>query len=151
MVYLSLAFLLIDVLIASVLKKGLVTCVSECWYHSGIFHYFMLALAAVLMLPPMIGCTPENWQFLAFLACGALAFVASAPAYLEKFEGRVHSASAITCAACAIAWAFAVIPIALFGCALLTVAAFDKPHRLLWLELSAFATAYIGVIIMCNV
>lgn len=151
MVYLSLAFLLIDVLIASVLKKGLVTCVSECWYHLRWLHYALLLMAAIVMMPVMISHTPDNWQFLAFLACGALAFVASAPAYLEKFEGRVHSASAITCAACAIAWAFAVIPAALIGCVLLTVAAFDKPHRLLWLELSAFATAYIGVIIMCNV
>ena len=78
----------------------------------------------------------------------ALLFVATAPSYLEKFEGRVHSISAIMCAACAIAWAVAVVPVALVGCALLIVAAFDKKHRLLWLELSAFATAYIGVILL---
>ena len=137
-----------NVLLASIVKKSLVTCVSECWYHLKWRHYALLLTAAMTMMPVMISNTPENWQFLAFLACGALAFVATAPAYLEKFEGRVHSASAITCAACAITWAFAVVPIALIGCSLLTVAAFDKPHRLLWLELSAFATAYIGVIIL---
>ena len=148
MVYLSIIFLLLDVLLASVEKKSLVTCVSECWYHIKWTHYALLALAALMMLPPMLDCTPYNWQFLAFIACASLVFVATAPSYLEKFEGRVHSISAILCAACAITWAAAVVPVALIGCALLIVAAFDKKHRLLWLELSAFATAYIGVILL---
>lgn len=148
MVYLSIIFLLLDVLLASVEKKSLVTCVSECWYHIKWTHYALLALAALMMLPPMLDCTPYNWQFLAFFACASLVFVATAPSYLEKFEGRVHSISAILCAACAIAWAAAVVPVALVGCALLIVAAFDKKHRLLWLELSAFATAYIGVVLL---
>ena len=148
MVYLSIIFLLLDVLLASVEKKSLVTCVSECWYQIKWAHYALLALAALMMLPPMLDCTPYNWQFLAFFACASLVFVATAPSYLEKFEGRVHSISAILCAACAIAWAAAVVPVALIGCALLIVAAFDKTHRLLWLELSAFATAYIGVILL---
>ena len=148
MVYLSIIFLLLDVLLASVEKKSLVACVSECWYHIKWTHYALLALAALMMLPPMLDCTPDNWQFLAFIACASLVFVATAPSYLEKFEGRVHSISAILCAACAIAWAAAVVPVALVGCALLIVAAFDKKHRLLWLELSAFSTAYIGVILL---
>lgn len=148
MVYLSIIFLLLDVLLASVEKKSLVTCVSECWYHIKWTHYALLALAALMMLPPMLECTPDNWQFLAFFACASLVFVATAPSYLEKFEGRVHSISAILCAACAIAWAAVIVPVALVGCALLIVAAFDKKHRLLWLELSAFATAYIGVILL---
>ena len=148
MVYLSIIFLLLDVLSASVEKKSLVTCVSECWYHTRWTHYALLALAALMMLPPMLECTPDNWQFLAFFACASLVFVATAPSYLEKFEGRVHSISAILCAACAIAWAAVVVPVALIGCALLIVAAFDKTHRLLWLELSAFSTAYTGVILL---
>ena len=148
MVYLSIIFLLLDVLLASVEKKSLVTCVSECWYQIKWAHYALLALAALMMLPPMLECTPDNWQFLAFIACASLVFVATAPSYLEKFEGRVHSISAILCAACAIAWAAVVVPVALIGCALLIVAAFDKTHRLLWLELSAFSTAYIGVILL---
>ena len=148
MVYLSIIFLLLDVLSASVDKKSLVTCVSECWCHIKWTHYALLALAALMMLPPMLDCTPDNWQFLAFFACASLVFVATAPSYLEKFEGRVHSISAILCAACAIAWAAVVVPVALIGCALLIVAAFDKTHRLLWLELSAFATAYTGVILL---
>ena len=147
MVYLSIIFLLLDVLLASFKKKSLVTCVSECWYQIRWAHYALLALAALMMLP-MLDYTPDRWQFLAFFACAALLFVATAPSYLEKFEGRVHSISAILCAACAMAWAVAVVPVALIGCALLIVAAFDKKHRLLWLELSAFATAYIGVILL---
>lgn len=147
MIYLSIIFLLLDVLFASIKKKSLVTCVSECWYHIKWTHYALLSLAALMMLP-MLDYTPDRWQFLAFFACAALLFVATAPSYLEKFEGRVHSASAILCAACAIAWAVAVVPVALIGCALLIVAAFDRKHRLLWLELSAFATAYIGVILL---
>lgn len=147
MVYLSIAFLLLDILLASTQKKSLVTCVSECWYQIRLAHYFLLALAALMMLP-MLDYTPDRWQFLAFFACAALLFVATAPSYIERFEGRVHSISAILCAACAIAWAVAVVPVALIGCVLLIVAAFDRKHRLLWLELSAFATAYIGVILL---
>ena len=147
MIYLSIIFLLLDVLLASIKKKSLVTCVSECWYHIKWAHYALLSLAALMMLP-MLDYTPDRWQFLAFFACAALLFVATAPSYLERFEGRVHSISAILCAACAIAWAVAVVPLALIGCALLIVAAFDHKHRLLWLELSAFATAYIGVILL---
>ena len=147
MVYLAIAFLLLDILLASTQKKSLVTSISECWYNIKWAHYALLSLAALMMLP-MLDYTPDNWQFLAFFACAALLFVATAPSYLEKFEGRVHSASAILCAACAIAWAVAVVPVALIGCVLLIVAAFDKTHRLLWLELSAFATAYIGVILL---
>lgn len=147
MIYLSIIFLLLDVMFASIKKKSLVTCVSECWYHIKWAHYALLSLAALTMLP-MLDYTPDRWQFLAFFACAALLFVATAPSYFERFEGRVHSISAILCAACAIAWAVAVVPVALIGCALLIVAAFDKTHRLLWLELSAFATAYIGVILL---
>lgn len=147
MIYLSIIFLLLDVLFASIKKKSLVTCVSECWYHIKWTHYALLSLAALMMLP-MLDYTPDRWQFLAFFACAALLFVATAPSYFERFEGRVHSISAILCAACAIAWAVAVVPVALIGCVLLIVAAFDKTHRLLWLELSAFATAYIGVILL---
>ena len=147
MIYLSIIFLLLDVLLASFVKTSLVTCVSECWYQIKWAHYAFIALAALMMLP-MLDYTPDRWQFLAFFACAALLFVATAPSYLERFEGRVHSISAILCAACAIAWAVAVVPLALIGCALLIVAAFDHKHRLLWLELSAFATAYIGVILL---
>lgn len=148
MVYFSIAFILLDIILASFKKKSLVTCVSECWYHVRLTHYFLLSLAALMVLLPMLDYTPDRWQFLAFFACAALLFVATAPSYLERFEGRVHSASAILCAVCAIAWAVAIVPLALIGCALLIVAAFDKIHRLLWLELSAFATAYIGVILL---
>ena len=147
MVYFSIAFILLDIVLASFKKKSLVTCVSECWYHIKWTHYALIALAALMMLP-MLDYTPDRWQFLAFFACAALLFVATAPSYLERFEGRVHSVSAILCAACAIAWAVAVVPIALIGCVLLIVAAFNKKHRLLWLELSAFASTYIGVILL---
>ena len=147
MVYFSIAFILLDIVLASFKKKSLVTCVSECWYHIKWTHYALIALAALMMLP-MLDYTPDRWQFLAFFACAALLFVATAPSYLERFEGRVHSVSAILCAACAIAWAVAVVPIALIGCVLLIVAAFDRKHRLLWLELSAFASTYIGVILL---
>ena len=51
MVYLSIAFLLLDILLASTKKKSLVTCVSECWYHIKWTHYALIALAALMMLP----------------------------------------------------------------------------------------------------
>ena len=100
------------------------------------------------MLLDMVTITPDEWQFLSFLSCAALVFVATAPNYLDRSQKYVHSVSAIICAVCAITWASIVIPYALLGGVLLIGSIFDKQHRLLWAELSAFVIAYIGVILL---
>lgn len=148
MVYISIFCLLLDIIISSVHKGSLVTCVSQCWYYSKWLHYFLLAGAAFLMLLDMVTITPDEWQFLSFLSCAALVFVATAASYLDRSQKYVHSVSAIICAVCAITWASIVIPYALLGGILLIGSIFDKQHRLLWAELSAFAIAYIGVILL---
>lgn len=148
MVYISIFCLLLDIIISSMRKGSLVTCVSQCWYYSKWLHYFLLAGAAFLMLLDMVTITPDEWQFLSFLSCAALVFVASAASYLDRSQKYVHSVSAIICAVCAITWASIVIPYALLGGVLLIGSIFDKQHRLLWAELSAFVIAYIGVILL---
>lgn len=140
--------LVLDITLASLRKGSLVTCVSECWYQLSWVHYIFLVNVAMTMMIPMLCLTPENFKFLSFFACGALVFVATAPSYLEYFEGKVHSVSAIICAVFAVAWAVVVVPVALAGCVFAIPAMFDKVHRLLWFELCAFASAYIGVILL---
>lgn len=148
MVYISIFCLLLDIIISSVCKGSLVTCVSQCWYYSKWLHYFLLAGAAFLMLLDMVTVTPEEWQFLSFLSCASLVFVASAASYLDRSQKYIHSVSAIICAVCAVIWASIVILPALLGGVLLIGSIFDKQHRLLWAELSAFVIAYIGVILL---
>lgn len=148
MVFISILLLLADIIIASIYSGKLPTCVSQCHYINGMVHYFLLAGAALTMLIDMVSITPDEWQFLSFLSCAALVFVASAASYLDRSQKYVHSVAAIICAACAISWALIVVPYALSGCSLLIVSLLDKKRRLLWAELAAFTTAYIGVILL---
>ena len=148
LIFISLALLLADIIIASIYSGKLPTCVSQCHYINGMVHYFLLAGCAIVLMPAMISATPDNFQILAFASCAALVFVATAPEYLDKSQKVIHSVSAIICAACAISWALIVVPYALSGCSLLIVSLLDKKRRLLWAELAAFTTAYIGVILL---
>lgn len=149
LIVISLILLLADIIVASIYSGKLPTCVSQCWYINGWLHYFLLAGCAIALMPKMISVTPDNYQIFAFASCAALVFVATAPDYLERSQKIIHSVSAIVCAACAIAWAIVTAPIGLFGCSLLILALVEKRSRLLWLELSAFATVYIGMITKC--
>ena len=147
LIIISLTLLLADIIVASLYSGKLPTCVSQCWYINGWLHYFLLAGCAISLMPAMISATPDNFQILAFASCAALVFVATAPEYLDKSQKIIHSVSAIVCAACAIAWAIVTMPIGLFGCSLLILAIAEKRCRLLWLELSAFATVYIAMLV----
>lgn len=63
---------------------------------------WVVVIAAVVFLvaPAMIDCAGEKWQFLAFLACAGLIFVAGAPLIKDKTDiaYKVHCGGAILCA-----------------------------------------------------
>lgn len=70
-----------------------------------IFQIAMVLIAVILFFPWMEK-SDDNLQFLPFLSCGSLLFVASAPAFKLRLDGIVHYASAIVCGVSAILWMF---------------------------------------------
>lgn len=93
-------------LIAYVITRGLPTSISVTYYHteSKLLFPVVVALCAALAWVPLIRVTPENIQFLAFLICGSLVFVAASPAFKEDLVGKVHTGAAVTLGLAALAW-----------------------------------------------
>lgn len=67
----------------------------------------LLALVSLSLLPVWIGESSEGHEWLAFLACASLLFVASASAFRLELEGKVHYTSAAVCCICASWWQIA--------------------------------------------
>ena len=114
---------------------------------------FQLAMIvpAMLLMPVWIGCSNGNFQFLAFLACGGLMFVGTAPLFKEEFQGKVHYTGTAVAGLATVLWT------CLSGMWYLPAIAFPVAglvmlrHRkwLFWTEMAAFVCAYAGVLIIC--
>lgn len=76
-----------------------------------VFSLMMYAVVA-LMMPAWITMSEgSDFQFLAFLAPAAIAFVGTAPRFKDtELENKVHSISAVIAAACSLAWVALVTP-----------------------------------------
>lgn len=111
-----------------------------------------LALAAFLLIPAWVEASASGTQFLAFLSCAALLFVAFAPAFGERQEGRVHTGAAIVCALSGLAWccvAFPyswIVPAACIASAVYPVVKSLKKW-LFWTEMAAFASVYVSLLV----
>ena len=81
---------------------------------NGKGYLFCLMMYAVVafMMPAWITLSEDsNFQFLAFLAPSAIAFVGTAPAFKsDDLENVVHSTAAIVAAICSLAWVAAITP-----------------------------------------
>lgn len=118
-----------------------------------VFTGFMFVMALLLMpawiqLSEVVSSWSHNCTFLAFLACGSIAFVGAAPAFRScPLESKVHSISAKLAAAFSILWCGIVcykllwlLPIAFvvsFGIAFLSKT-LNKTYFTYWIELVAF-------------
>lgn len=144
-------------------RYGIPTSLSETYYLLGgepfnrlkasIFTFMMWAISFTL-LPAMLDITPEDRQFLIFLALGAICFVGTAPNFKETFEGKVHTTSAVFAAFFGLSWALAMphgfICVGLSLLAVLVGAlatATIKDSRTFWLEMVAFASVYMTAIV----
>ena len=76
-----------------------------------LFPLMMYAVVA-LMMPAWISLSEgSDFQFLAFLAPAAIAFVGTAPAFKsDDLENKVHSISAVIAATCSLAWVALITP-----------------------------------------
>ena len=146
----------------SVAYFGLPQSLSMTYYlwknESNLGYLFPIVMYAVvmLMMPSWITMSEgSNFQFLAFLAPAAIAFVATAPAFMSSsLENKVHCWSAVIAAVCSVLWVVLVTPywwIALICLAIVAVVAMvTKSYRyayIYWLETAAFIATFISALL----
>ena len=108
-----------------------------------------MIIPAMLLMPVWLECSSGNLQFLAFLSCGGLMFVGSAPLFKEEFQSKVHYTGTAISGLAAILW---LCLSGLWWLPLITVnaavgIAIFKSRWRFWLELAAFVSTYIGLLI----
>lgn len=83
--------------------------ISETFYSSGkpVFSIVMLT-ESVILTYSLIELSPENWQWLGFIAGAAVGFVGASPYFKRSFEGTVHNVSAVIFAVCTQLWVMIV-------------------------------------------
>lgn len=110
-----------------------------------------MAVPAMLLMPVWIECSSENLQCLAFLACGGLMFVGTAPLFKEEFQSKVDYAGTVIAGLATILWVCLsgmwYLPAVAFPIAVVIMLRYRK--WLFWAEMAAFACAYVGVLIIC--
>lgn len=120
-----------------------------------LFPLMMYAVVA-LMMPAWIALSEgSDFQFLAFLAPSAIAFVGTAPAFKsDDLENVVHTTAAIVAAICSLAWVAVITPywwmiLVWFGfialAAILTSS--YKICLVYWLEQVAFGATFTSAIL----
>lgn len=72
----------------------------------GWIFQIVMVLVAVMLFFPWVEKSDDSLQFLPFLSCGSLLFVAAAPAFRLRLDGMVHYSSAIVCGVSAVLWMF---------------------------------------------
>lgn len=136
---------------------GIPKSLSDTYYlwkkHNGKGWYFSLMMYAVvaLMMPAWITMSEgSDFQFLAFLAPAAIAFVGTAPRFKDTtLENHVHMTSAYLAAAFALAWVALVTPywwvILIWLCSITCLAVLTSSYRqalVYWLETIAFGATF---------
>ena len=120
-----------------------------------LFCLMMYAVVA-LMMPAWITMSEgSNFQFLAFLAPAAIAFVGTAPAFKsDDLENKVHTYSAYIAAACSLLWVAVITPywwmiLVWFGFIALAsiLTSSYKTCLVYWLEQVAFGATFTSTII----
>lgn len=124
--------------------------------NAGFVLPIMMYLVVAFMMPAWISLSEgSSFQFLAFLAPVAIAFVGTAPAFLgDKIECRVHTIAAIVAAVCSLAWICLVTPywmaIPIIAVIVTAKAWFTKSYKtsyIYWLETIAFESTFVAAIV----
>lgn len=146
-------------LIYAVRVCGVPASVSDTYYillrkrrPAWLFQLAMI-LTGGLLLPEWLEATPENLQFLAFLACGALIFVGDTPLFKEAEQRVIHITATVVSGLSTLAWEVAsgywIVPAIMLAAAI--PYGVYKRRILFFVELAAFASAYICVYLNSNV
>lgn len=121
----------------------------------------MCWLAGGLLLPALLDMTPDSYQFSAFLACGGLIFVGTAPQFKLQLTGTVHYSSAGVCVVFSQLWAvltqwWVLLPVWLSYIVCTTIAIkrqkegvfwykFRKTKPMFWVEIAALTSTYLVI------
>lgn len=113
------------------------TMLSGMYYMTGRIFSILLSVLAFSFLPPMLDS--NGVQCAAFLTCAGLLFVATAPAYLDAEELKVHKGGAIVSALASILWAcsISVIPTIIFAILAIVLCIYKRSRWLFWIECAA--------------
>lgn len=120
-----------------------------------VFSLMMYAVVAFMMPAWITMSEGSDFQFLAFLAPASIAFVGTAPRFLDDdLENKVHSIAALIAAACSLAWVILVTPLwylilVWFGYAAMAsiLTSTHKTSIVYWLETIAFGATFSSTII----
>lgn len=124
-------------------------------FNKGFLFPAMMYLVVAFMMPAWITMSEgSNFQFLAFLAPAAIAFVGTAPAFLSSdLENKVHSIAALIAAACSLLWVILVTPywwiILVWVGIIIALSFFTKSVKtsyIYWLERVAFESTFTAAI-----
>ena len=133
-----------------VAKFGIPQSISDTFYllgKKGWMFQVALAATAFCVVPSLINASSENTQFLAFLACAGLAFVAFAPLFKMDLEGKVHFVSAYICCGSLALWQVFntswVIPAVCL--ALVAIPMIKDRKYMWWLEVATIVSAYVSI------
>ena len=151
---LSLIFLTMYIVYA-VRMCGVPWSLSDTYYQlkkrnrpAWLFQMAMI-IPAMLLMPIWLECSTGNTQFLAFLACGGLMFVGTAPLFREEFQSKVHYAGTAIAGVATILWVcFSEMwYLPAVACPVAGIIMLRWRKWLFWAELAAFVCAYAGVLI----
>lgn len=135
------------------LHCGLPTSISETYYHTENKWLFpaVITVGAVLAWIPLVGITPETYQFLAFFICAAIIFVAASPAFKDEFIGKIHTWAAIILAVAAIAWITLVCGIPYIAILGVIVGLFNRKRFVFWLEVGILIDLYLHLLVLLHI
>lgn len=119
-----------------------------------VFPLMMYAVVALMMPAWITVSESSDFQFLAFFAPASIAFVGTAPKFLDDdLESKVHSIAALVAAACSLAWVCLVTSywwLTLVWTCLVAIASIltstYKTAYIYWLETIAFGTTFSSTI-----
>lgn len=108
----------------------------------------LLAATAASLLPVWVQSSSDGLEWLAFLSCASLLFVAAAPAFRLELEGKIHYTSAAVCCVCAVWWQAAegLWDITLWWAAMALMLSLGwKDKWCWWLECAVIGSAYMNL------
>ena len=154
----SLCVLAAYIAATSVMCKGVPSSVSSTFYQlkSGWIFTIVLWIVVFTLLPTWLEVGNPHFQFLVFLSCAGLAFVAAAPNF-KDIDHNVHVGATAVCAMSAMAWVLCHVPmlIALWFGWVMYIAVqmrggktFIECKPLFWAEVTAFAITYSAIFIV---
>ena len=110
----------------------------------------VLGVFGGLLMPVWLDVSSDNSEFLAFLACSGLLFVAAAPCFKVELEGKVHYTAAVACCVAAFAWQIVemcwLLPVSSLALAL-GAAWMTKGKLFWWVEMGVMVSSVLSIFI----